>query len=156
MKRARRKSYENRPRSVGKGSARTDHFRRRTLELIEDLSIHQEELKIQNEELLKVHHELESSRAKYFEMYDLAPVGYITFTSELSSKESNLTASKLLGSRERTSSTNGCHLLFLPVQESLYLHYRRLAKGTEKQVSTFLVRKKDGKELYRSVREQSR
>ncbi len=52
-------------------------------ELIEDLSIHQEELNIQNEELLRVQHELEAARAKYFELYDLAPVGYVTLTPEL-------------------------------------------------------------------------
>ena len=42
-------------------------------ELIEDLSIHQEELNIQNEELLRVQHELEAARAKYFELYDTRP-----------------------------------------------------------------------------------
>ncbi len=115
------------------------------LELIEDLSIHQEELKIQNEELLRVHHELESTRAKYFEMYDLAPVGYITLTPELIIKESNLTASKLLGIDRKNLINRGLSSFVSPrSKESFYLHYRRLAEGNEKQVSTFLVRSMDG------------
>ncbi len=117
--------------------------------LIEELIIHQEELNIQNEELIKVQVELEASRARYFELYDLAPVGYITFTSELVIKEANLAASKILGAGRKNLINKRLSSFVSPQsQESVYLHYRRLANGTEKQVNTFLVRKKDGKELY--------
>ena len=43
------------------------------LKLVEELTIHQEELNIQNEELRRVQLELETSRANYFELYDMAP-----------------------------------------------------------------------------------
>jgi hypothetical protein len=46
--------------------------------LVQELSIHQEELKAQNEELRRAHLDLETLRAKYFELIDLAPLGYIT------------------------------------------------------------------------------
>ena len=55
--------------------------------IIEELGIHQEELNIQNEELQRTQVELEAARAKYFELYDLAPVGYVTLTPELIIKE---------------------------------------------------------------------
>ena len=64
---------------------------------LEELTIHQEMLKIQNEELKRIQLELESTKAKYFELYDLAPVGYITLSNDLIVKEANLAASKLLG-----------------------------------------------------------
>jgi PAS domain-containing protein len=65
--------------------------------LVEELIIHQEELSIQNEELKRIQLELEATKAKYFELYDLAPVGYLTLSPELIINEANLAASILLG-----------------------------------------------------------
>ncbi len=117
-------------------------------ELIEDLSVHQEELNIQNEELLRVQKELEIARAKYFELYDLAPVGYITVTPELMLKEANLKASNLLGIDRKNLFKRGLSSFISPSsQESFYLHYRRLTEGNNKQVGMFQVRSKKGEEL---------
>ena len=68
--------------------------------VVEELTIHQEELHSQNEELKRVQLELEATKAKYFELYDMAPLGYLTVSPELLIKEANLAASNLLG-RER-------------------------------------------------------
>ena len=125
------------------------------VKLVEDLSPHQEELNIQNEELLRVQQDLEATRTKYFELYDLAPVGYITLTPDLIIKEANLTASKLLGIDRKNLFNRGLSA-FVPYgsQESLYLHYRRLTEEKEKQVSTFPLCTKDGRDSLRPVREQ--
>ncbi len=47
-------------------------------ELIENLKIHQIELEMQNDELRSTQARLEISQCRYFELYDLAPVGYVT------------------------------------------------------------------------------
>jgi PAS domain S-box-containing protein len=116
--------------------------------LIEELSIHQEELLIQNEELRRIQIELEESRTKYFELYDLAPVGYITLTRDLMIEEANLAASDLLGIDRNTLVNRGLSSFVMPrSREMLLLHYRRLDQGHEKQIHQFLFQKNSEREV---------
>jgi PAS domain S-box-containing protein len=116
-------------------------------ELITELSIHQEELNIQNEELKRAQLELEASRTKYFQLYDLAPVGYITLSPELVITEINLAASDLLGAEKKNIVNRGLSAFVTPqCQELLYLHYRRVATEGE-QNHTITVLRKDGSEV---------
>jgi two-component system, chemotaxis family, sensor kinase Cph1 len=65
--------------------------------LIHELQVHQIELDMQNDELRKAGEELEASHARYFELYDLAPVGYVTVTEKGLILQANLTAATLWG-----------------------------------------------------------
>lgn len=62
-----------------------------------ELQTYHIELEMQNEELRQTSVALETSRTHYFELYDFAPVGYLTLTEAGLIAEINLTGAQLLG-----------------------------------------------------------
>jgi len=49
---------------------------------LHELEVHQIELEMQNEELLEAREEIEALLEKYSDLYDFAPVGYLTLDRE--------------------------------------------------------------------------
>lgn len=80
--------------------------------LIHELQAHQIELQMQNTELQQARDALEAALEKYSDLYDFAPMGYITFNREGTILEANLTAASLLGI-ERSRLLNQCFALHL-------------------------------------------
>ena len=66
-------------------------------ELLHELKVHQIELEMQNEELRKSHIELEASRDRYVDLFEFAPICYLTLTREALVSEINLTGCIMLG-----------------------------------------------------------
>jgi PAS domain S-box-containing protein/putative nucleotidyltransferase with HDIG domain len=67
------------------------------LRLVHELEVHQIELEMEQEELTRTRAEAEDSLAKYTELYDFAPVGYLTLSHDSTIRQANLTSAKLLG-----------------------------------------------------------
>ncbi|MFZ2405440.1 MAG: diguanylate cyclase, partial [Methylobacter sp.] len=65
--------------------------------LLHELQVHQIELEMQNEELLSAQAEIEDSLKRYTELYDMAPVGYLTLGRDGTIHQINLKAARQLG-----------------------------------------------------------
>jgi PAS domain S-box-containing protein len=68
-----------------------------TRRVLDELRVYQLELEMQNEELRRALAQLDTTRSSYFDLYDLAPVGYCTISEGGLIVQANLTASTLLG-----------------------------------------------------------
>ncbi|MEP7053183.1 MAG: ATP-binding protein [Pseudomonadota bacterium] len=77
-----------------------------TQRLLHELRVHQIELEMQNEELRVSRAAVETGLQRYTDLYDFAPVGYLTLSAEGSIRELNLPAARALG-RERTRLVGG-------------------------------------------------
>ncbi|MFP4214688.1 MAG: PAS domain S-box protein [Phycisphaerae bacterium] len=71
-------------------------------ELIHELEVRQVELEVQNEELRRAHDQLAQARNHYRDLYEFAPVGYLTVDQAGEVLRANLAAARLCG-RERSS-----------------------------------------------------
>ena len=68
-----------------------------TMKLIHELEVHQIELDMQNEELLNAKIEAIEAKEKYVELYDFAPSGHFSLSTEGQILECNHAGAKLFG-----------------------------------------------------------
>ena len=68
-----------------------------TRRLLHDLEVHQIELEMQNEELLRARHEIEAGLVRYTQIFDFAPIAYFVLAPDGVIQELNLAAARLLG-----------------------------------------------------------
>ena len=114
-------------------------------ELLHELQVHMVELEMQNEEMRGTQTELEDSKSRYKELYDFAPVGYVTLDRFGLIHEANLTATTLLNVTR--AALIGKHLQSFMDQESadaLHLFLRKpIPSGTHEMMECRL-RQADG------------
>lgn len=105
-----------------------------TRKLLHNLRIYQIELEMQNEELCRIQAELNVSKAKYFELYDLAPVGYCTISENGLIIEANYTAAEFLGlKRDALVNANFTNFICYQDQDIFYMHCKKLFQICEPQ-----------------------
>jgi hypothetical protein len=92
---------------------------------VHELRVHQIELEMQNEELRRAQAELDAARARYFDLYDLAPVGYCTVSEEGLILEANLIAAGMLGVARSALVQQRFTRFILPGDEDIYYLYRK-------------------------------
>ena len=115
-------------------STRLDPIVMDNQQLVHELQVHQIELEMQNEELRRSEAELEAERARYFSLYNLAPVGYLTLNEKWQILESNLSAAGMLGlQRSKLVQRSFSHFIQNEYQDSYYLMQKQLLKTKNTQ-----------------------
>ncbi len=92
-------------------------------ELVHELRVHQIELETQNEELRRAQEAITESRNRYVDLYDLAPVGYVTLDPQGRIVELNLKGAKLLGAPRNSLIQRPFILLVVPEDRQTFHGY---------------------------------
>ncbi len=103
--------------------------------LLHELQVHQIELEMQNEELRRIHEELEAEKERYTDLYAFAPIGYITLSEKAVVLEANLTAATLLGMAWNELIRQPLTGFIVTEDQDIFYHHRRQLIDTgEKQI----------------------
>jgi PAS domain S-box-containing protein len=106
--------------------------------VVHDLEVHQVELEMQNRELRESQALLEESRTRFAELYDFAPVVYLTLDEEGRMLEANLTAASLFGlERGRLVGRSLFGYVAGEDRAALRDHLRRCCRGAVRQEAEF-------------------
>ena len=123
-----------------------------TRQMLHELRVHQIELEMQNEELRRAQEELNAARARYFDLYDLAPVGYCTLSEKGLILEANLTAATLLGVARGALVKQPLTRFILHEDQDIYYRHRKLLFETgAPQVYELRLVKKDGAQVWAHI-----
>lgn len=105
-----------------------------TRRLLHELEVHQIELEMQNEELHRIQEELEVSQLRYFDLFDLAPVGYIVLNEKKIIEDANFTVSTLFGvDRSALIEKPITRFIFSEDQDIFYHHCQLLLEKKQPQ-----------------------
>jgi PAS domain S-box-containing protein len=104
------------------------------LQLVHELQVHQVELEMQNEELRRAQETIIETGNRYAELYDFAPVGYVTLDPQGLIIEINLAGARLLGGA-RISLLQKPFILFVAPgdRRAFHAYLKRLPAGASPQ-----------------------
>ncbi|MFH0960589.1 MAG: sigma 54-interacting transcriptional regulator [Pseudomonadota bacterium] len=113
--------------------------------LVHELQVHQIELEMQNEELRRSRAEVERSKDRYTDLYDYAPIGYVTLDKNSLVLESNFSAAALLGT-ERGSLVGKPLTSFIDkdTQDTFYLHRNHVLQSGTRHICEIKLAQPDG------------
>jgi len=111
---------------------------------LQELRVHQIELEMQNETLRDLQGQLEASRDRYLDLYDFAPVGYLTLTIHGMIDEINLTAATLLGVNRKNLLRRGFSSLVVAEEQGRWTqHFLRVMEQDGKGSVELTLRRSD-------------
>ncbi len=124
---------------------KTDMLNEDLRKLVHELGTYQIELELQNEDLRNAQLELEISRKRYIDLYDFAPVAYLSVDSKGMIREANLTAGKMLGVPRGQLLNRPFSDFIVPTdQDIFYLHRKQLLETRQQQSYEIRLQKNKG------------
>jgi len=113
------------------------------------LEIHQIEQEIKNLEFERTQRQLTEARDKYAELYDFAPIAYVTFDDQANITELNLAAARLLGQPHSKIINQPINSLLSDVEnQRLLKHLYKVSCSHKKITLELTIKRHDGKELF--------
>jgi diguanylate cyclase (GGDEF)-like protein/PAS domain S-box-containing protein len=120
-----------------------------TQQVLHELRVHQIELEMQNEELRRTQLAQEALQARYFDLFDLAPVGYCTVSEQGLIQQANLATATLLGvGRGALAKQPISRFILKEDQDIFYLHRKQLFATGNPQSCELRMRKKDRSQFF--------
>jgi diguanylate cyclase (GGDEF)-like protein/PAS domain S-box-containing protein len=101
------------------------HTAQSAAELLHELHVHQIQLEMQNEALRQAQVALEEARDLYVDLYEFAPVGYLTVSRRGLIEKINLTGAKLLGVDRRALRQKNFARFVVPQDQDGWYHFHR-------------------------------
>ena len=116
---------------------------------LHELQVHQIELEMQNEELRSAQIALQDSRSKYPDLYDFAPVGYLTLNDKGLILEANLTAARLLDmNRESLIQRPFSRFVCREDGDTVHLHINRVFESADRQTCDIRIVRNGDSQLH--------
>lgn len=116
--------------------------------LVHELQVHHIELEMQNEELRCAQEDLVQSRDRFQDLYDFAPIGYVTLGQGGIIQEANLTLATMLGvERSKLAGQRFTKFVARVSQDALYRHQREVGGSEGKQTCELVLRRADATEF---------
>ena len=113
--------------------------------LVHELEVHQIELEMQNTALLDAQANLAHARDRFADLYDFAPIAYLTIDMAGHIREANLTAGSLLGIARRYLLGKRLEQFVMPEEQaSLHRYQRAVLDSKTMQGCDLTVRRRDG------------
>jgi len=120
--------------------------------LVHELQVHQIELKMQNNELNQARAELEAALRGYTDLYDFAPVGYLTLAVDGWIAKINLTGATLLGVERQNLLKKHFTTFVIPEdQDRWHLHFVGVNSYGEQGRAELALRRGDGTVFHAQV-----
>ena len=94
-------------------------------QVVHKIRVDQIELEMQNQELRRAQVELDATRARYLDLYDLAPVGYLSLSEQGLILEVNLASADMLGLERAMLANQPLNRFILPEDQDIYYHHRK-------------------------------
>ena len=129
--------------------AATQHTPQEVMLLVQELQTHQIELEMQYEELLQAQAEAQTARIQYEDLYEFAPIGYMTLSATGIIQQLNLAATQQLnGVRRRLQGLRFLTFISAPYQDHFLQFWDKVRQSDHRQTCELELQSHNGRPMF--------